>query len=194
MSSNVSSFGFFLLMFTATQNSTDSANPCTYRYKCQSSNEIAYLLWNVYFQRTSRIPITITNTINMKKTINIKKTATDWFCLNEWVCQCLRRCQPFFGRNNQQLFNLWKNYSLCTSCLCKAAVHSILTKLFADSDISSHSGLTNSYWPFIIRRSITNCFRCQNGGKPAKLVSKKFLRHTYIINLQCIHNNSTRPP
>ena len=44
-----------------------------------------------------------------------------------------------------------------------------LTRSLAWSEMSSHSGLTNSYLPSMMLRSNTSCFRCQKGGNPAKL-------------------------
>lgn len=44
-----------------------------------------------------------------------------------------------------------------------------LTRSLAESEISSHSGLTNSYFPSIMFLNITSCFRCQKGGKPTNL-------------------------
>ena len=48
-----------------------------------------------------------------------------------------------------------------------------LTRSLAWSEMSSHSGLTNSYLPSMMLRSSISCFRCQKGGNPAKLSGKK---------------------
>ena len=74
-------------------------------------------------------------------------------------------------------------------------VSSSLTISLAASDISSHSGLTNSYLPFIILRNMMSCFLCQNGGKPANLqyTLYYYLNYNNIIYLQSVHNNTTGP-
>ena len=44
-----------------------------------------------------------------------------------------------------------------------------LTRSFASSETSSHSGLANWYRPSMMARSMTSCLRCQKGGKPTNL-------------------------
>ena len=44
-----------------------------------------------------------------------------------------------------------------------------LTRSFASSETSSHSGLANWYRPSMMARNMTSCLRCQKGGKPTNL-------------------------
>ena len=45
----------------------------------------------------------------------------------------------------------------------------MLTKSFAEAEMSSHSGLWKWYLPSIIDLSMTTCRRCQKGGQPTSL-------------------------
>lgn len=63
------------------------------------------------------------------------------------------------------------NKGLIYLCALLNSGLSVRTKSRAVSLISSHSGLENVYFPSIIIRNIIICFRCQNGGDPARLHS-----------------------
>lgn len=94
-------------------------------------------------------------------------------CANAWLAVNL-----FLGdtMSNCLIYNIVKYFGKVVN-----SKELKLTKLLAESDISSHSGLTNSYWPFIIRLNITNCFRCQNGGNPANLEKKNGITSQQVI-------------
>ena len=64
---------------------------------------------------------------------------------------------------------------LCSTARAMVAQQStaMLTKSLAFSEMSSHSGLTNLYLPSIMFLSMTSCFLCQNGGKPASLMESR---------------------
>ncbi len=77
-----------------------------------------------------------------------------------------------------------------------------ITKSLAESDISSHSGLTNSYLPSMMFLRRINCLRCQNGGNPTSLnniiVINQILTFAtpisnLLVNLQSVHYHATGP-